>query len=212
MRAYTALVVVLLAPRGATAERRFQALQRIRHAHDSAYARWLPHLTLIPPYLVHVPDDDPEPLATVSRSLDALAQSLAPVCAQHVMHHLTLSEIHSFRLRRYHNIHLRPTRASGEPLVAFQRELSAAASPHMPRAPRRRETFVPHASLGQSYSPDDTAHIQEEARRWLACRLPSEPAQPDEGLAVSIQRIQIMYKSSQQKGPYTLWKELSLCR
>ena len=212
MRAYTALVVVLLEPLGATAERRYQALQQIRHAHDAAYTRWLPHLTLIPPYQLHVPDEDPEPLATVSRSLDALAQALMPVCAKHMAHELNLSELHSFRLRRYHNIHLRPTRASGAPLVTLQRELSVAASSHIPRSARRREGFVPHASLGQSYSPEDTAHIQEEARRWLACRLPSEPAQLDEGLRVSIRQIQLMYKTSQQKGPYTLWRELSLSR
>jgi len=212
MRAYTALVVVLLEPLGTTAERRFQALQQIRHAHDAAYTRWLPHLTLIPPYQLHVADEDPEPMATVSRSLDGLAEALAPVCARHSAHELTLSEVCSFRLRRYHNIHLRPTRTSGAPLVALQRELGAAATAHLPRSSRRRENFVPHASLGQSYSPEDTAHIQEEARRWLACRLPSEPVQLDEGLCVSVHRIQIMYKTSQQKGPYTLWKELSLRR
>ena len=96
--------------------------------------------------------------------------------------------------------------------MSLQRELSVAASSHIPRSARRREAFVPHASLGQSYSPEDTAHIQEEARRWLACRLPSEPVQLDEGLRVSIRQIQIMYKTSQQKGPYTLWRELSLSR
>lgn len=212
MRSYTALVVVLLEPLGATAERRFHALQQIRHAHDAAYTRWLPHITLIPPYLLHVADEDPEPLATVSRSLDALAHDLAPVCAAHAAHEICLSEIHSFRLRKYHNIHLRPTHASGAPLVALQHDLRRAAAPHLPRPPRRHETFVPHASLGQSYTPEDTVHIQEEAQRWLMCRLPSEPAQSGEGLQVSIQRIQIMYKTSQKKGPYTLWKELSLFR
>ena len=41
---YTALVVVLLKPRGALAEQRFRELQRIRHTYDAAYTLSLIHI------------------------------------------------------------------------------------------------------------------------------------------------------------------------
>ena len=56
--AYTALVVLLLRPAGAADAQRMQQLQRIRHTYDAAYTRWLPHITLVPPFAVPPPDAD----------------------------------------------------------------------------------------------------------------------------------------------------------
>ena len=251
VRTYTALVVVLLRPHGATAARRYEELQRIRHAHDAAYQRWLPHMTLIPPFQMQtrepegaegqVPDG-------IRARLDAMAAAIRPTCQEHASMVLQLNEVHLFPLRRYRNLHLRPPEACIEPLAALQKDVSQAMQPHIPsqeerdvrrrsrspqgqssapqeersqrpqrpqRPPRQQDRFVPHASLGQAYTPEDKEDIIEDATRSLGCvdrtsRDHDSEHAGAEGLQVIVDRIQLMYKTSQAKGPYTLWQEFPL--
>lgn len=222
VRTYTALVVVLLRPHGATAARRFDELQRIRHAHDAAYQRWLPHMTLIPPFQMQTrePEGAEGQLPDGIRArLDAMTAAIRPACQEHVSMVLQLNEVHLFPLRRYRNLHLRPPEASIEPLAALQKDVSQAMQPHIPsekeRQPRQQNRFVPHASLGQAYTPEDKEDIIEDATRSLGCvdrtsRDHDAEQAGSEGLQVIVDRIQLMYKTSQAKGPYTLWQEFLL--
>lgn len=213
MATYTALVAVLLEPSGTLAERRFTALQRIRHMYDAAYSRWLPHITLIPPFRWSStePMSSTDPPPWLQTKLHALTQDLQAACALHHSHTLTLSDINTFRLRRYSNVHLRPDQASGTPLVALQRDLARAAQLHLPTgAKRKRERFIPHASLGQAYSCDDQRALFDEARQTLGATAPEESSIEDGGLRVRIHQVQVMYKPSTQKGPYTIWSHVPL--
>ena len=88
------------------------------------------------------------------------------------------------------------------PLLALQRDIQRAAAPHLPARGRRRERFVPHASLGQAYSAEDRAAIELEAVR--DCRL------HDGGISVAVDHVQVMYKPSGARGPYTLYREAAL--
>lgn len=182
---YRALVVLLLRPADGCAAH-FAALQRVRRGHDQAYRRWTPHITLIPPFLVDS--------AEVAR-LDELADALAPVCAAAAPHTLTLTAIGTFRLRRYHNIHLVP--ADAAPLAALQRELAAAAAAS--GVPTSTQAFAPHASLGQSYSAADKARIAAGAQHAL-------------GLRVPVDHVAIMYKPAGAPGGYDIYRELPLGR
>ena len=178
---YKALVVTLLEPLDTTAEHRFAALQNIRHSYDAAYTRWLPHITLIPPFIIkppaskeHSSSASSSPAvstdlpAWLSQTLQDLSQRLVDVCKRHSAHNLRLCEVHSFRLRAYTNMHLRPDKI--------------------------------------------TADLETEARQFLACSRPSDAFVPveDSGLLVRINKIQVMYKHGQQKGPYKIWRELRL--
>lgn len=221
---YKALVVTLLEPLDTTAEHRFAALQNIRHSYDAAYTRWLPHITLIPPFIIkppaskeHSSSASSSPAvstdlpAWLSQTLQDLSQRLVDVCKRHSAHNLRLCEVHSFRLRVYTNMHLRPDKITAEPLLALQHDLSKTAAPILP-SKRARQGFIPHASLGQAFSPEDRADLETEARQFLACSRPSDAFVPveDSGLLVRINKIQVMYKHGQQKGPYKIWRELQL--
>lgn len=209
--AYTALVVLLLRPAGAADAQRLQQLQRIRHTYDAAYTRWLPHITLVRPFAVPPPDAGAEGDADagaagappwLARVLDTLSDDTARACARHARHRIALTDLGVFRLRRYENVHLRPSAASAPPLLALQRDIQRAAAPHLPARGRRRERFVPHASLGQAYTAEDRAAIELEAER--DCRL------HDGGIAVAVDHVQVMYKPSGARGPYTLYREATL--
>ncbi|WFD35375.1 hypothetical protein MCUN1_002229 [Malassezia cuniculi] len=186
--AYRALLVVHLRPVGAHAAK-FAALERIREAHDHAFERWRPHLTLIPPFVF---DAD---VPGLNDRMDALCDALAPVCAATPPHILTLGQIGSFRLSRYHNIHLRPTDQTA--LASLHAALCAAARGHVPARALRTKGFTAHASLGQSYSAADKREI---------CTAASEAV----GLDVAVDSVQVMYKEASVSGPYALWRELPL--
>lgn len=181
---YRALVVLLLRPASGCGAQ-FAALERVRAAHDHAYRRWRPHITLIPPFLL-----DEEGL---SARLESLAAALAPVCAAAAPHTLTLAALGTFRLRRYHNIHLVP--ADAAPLAALQEQLSAAAAAS--GIPPSTQPFAAHASLGQSYSAADKARIAAGAQHAL-------------GLRVPVDHVAIMYKPAGAPGGYAMYRELPL--
>lgn len=212
---YTALVVVLLEPLGATAERRFATMQELRRMYDMAYERWLPHMTLIPPFLIPERLPDPsvrpasvaEPPAWLAEHLDAYARDLQRVCDGHEPMHVRLCRLNWFRLRAYANTHLRPDGATGAPLMRLQRDLYRATLPHRPRRKHaaKDRPFVPHATLGQRYTPQQF----EEFERLAQAQLGLDDAR-DGGVLVQIRKIQLMYKHGQRKEPYTIFRELPL--
>lgn len=205
---YTALVVLLLRPAAAIDAQRFQQLQRIRHTYDAAYTRWLPHITLVPPFPIEatdVPDDAASGVPiTLAHTLQGLSVDVAEACARHTPHMLRLNETGVFRLRRYENIHLRPDAASVAPFLALQRDVQRASAAYIPPGKRRPGRFVPHASLGQAYTSEDKADLVQVATRDLGLE--------HGGLTVCVDGIQVMYKPSQERGAYTLWRTLPLPR
>lgn len=211
MPSYTALVVVLYTPKNALAEQRYGALQVIRRTHDAAFRRWRPHLTLIPPF--HIRSDEPasaQPPPWLAQALRALTHDLRRVCSEHDAHDLQLSQIGSFKLRRYQNIHLRPSTATSAPLMALQAALADAAAPHLPTSRRQHERFVAHSSLGQAHSKTQRATLVDEASTHLGAVPLNATPDEDSGLLARIDRIQVMYKPTEHRGPYTLWEEVPL--
>ncbi|WFD33081.1 hypothetical protein MSPP1_004138 [Malassezia sp. CBS 17886] len=242
---YTALVVILLQPHGALASQRIQHLQRIRHTHDAAYARWLPHMTLIPPFVVERERGAPgsaeskgagspprshsahrsdasgryAPPAWLTETLDGITTAVRAACTTSEPAVVHLTDIGAFRLRNYENIHLRPSRTSARPLLSLQRAIHAAVSPLLPRAPtrrRQRDRFVPHASLGQAPTPEDRADIVHDARVWLHCdgegRGAADERRAPAGIDVCLSAVQVMYKPSHERGPYTVWADVPVGR
>ncbi|WFD06928.1 hypothetical protein MVES1_002283 [Malassezia vespertilionis] len=212
-RAYTALVVVVVRPQRATDAQRFASLQKIRRAHDAAYERWLPHLTLIPPFQLHGPPCNAALPAWLATDLDAVADTAQTVCDGTKRHTIKLQEIHSFPLRKYENIHLRPDRASAAPLAAFQKTLQQALHHCIRDKSKQRMRFVPHASLGQAYTPRDAETIVEKAVRTLQVKPPRRMPQPEapvQGIWADVATIQVMYKPVGAQGSYTVWRTLPL--
>lgn len=201
---YTTLVVLLLRPAAGVDAQRMQSLQRIRHTYDAAYTRWLPHITLIPPFQIEKEAEGEGVPPSLAQTLDRVSTDAQKACDRTAAHTLRLAEIGTFRLRRYENVHLRPDAATASPLMALQRDLQKEVAPHIPKGKRRREKFVPHASLGQAYAADDKQEIVFEATRDLGLD------GPEPGVLVQADRIQVMYKPSHEKGAYTLWRELAL--
>ncbi|KAJ9110864.1 hypothetical protein QFC19_001373 [Naganishia cerealis] len=64
---YIAVIVVIPAPLRTEDARKLEALQRLRQRWDQAFPRWVPHLTLIPPFAV----PPPEKLGGSSQSIGA---------------------------------------------------------------------------------------------------------------------------------------------
>lgn len=186
---YRALLVVFLRPIGEGSAGRFATLESVRRTHDHAYERWHPHLTLIPPFLF---ESDTTALAG---RLDALGDAVAPACATTSPFTLTFGEIGTFKLARYHNIHLRPSDQTA--LAALHASLCHAARGHVPDKALRTKGFTAHASLGQSYSAADKAKIATAARGVT-------------GLTVAVDRVHLVYKEASAQGPYSIWSELPL--
>lgn len=141
----------------------FDRIQSIRQEWDDAYNRWVPHITLIPPFVVEMPKhndtiDNDNPLKSI-------AKEVHNTCSNHSSHSITLNSIGKFRLRAYSNIHLCPSPPAGsEQLNTLQADLSQSLSSYLQNSKKRKEKeFKPHLSLGQSRSVEDEARIRELA-------------------------------------------------
>lgn len=113
------VIVVLLQPYGDQDQRRYEELQKLRQRHDQAFVRWLPHITLIPPFTLTAPPQVDDLNESSSDELDAvvqrheprlseIAQAALEVCKGHAAHSLLLDQVSTFPLRKYTNVHLRP--------------------------------------------------------------------------------------------------------
>jgi len=196
---FTALVVVLVEPQGATAQRRLSMLQHVRKVFDPAYRRWPPHITLVPP-AVYTPDgqdDALDPPAWLVRHLQRLTAGVERVCAEHPTHILQLRHLAAFE-RREAILHLRPSASSAEPLLSLQADVAQAALPHMPGV-RLRSTYVPHMTLGRVKTVERRRELEQRVMEVLG-----------DGLEVRVDRVHIMYKRGEAKQPYTTWRALPL--
>src|SRR3954452_14619991 len=125
-------------------------LQAIRAEHDRKLRRWMPHVTLIYPFLP-------------AEQLDRAVGRLAPACATLRPFELTLAAFDSFRHHRdNYTVWLRPE--PEEPLVGLQQALWGAAwEGPAPRPPWRR--FRPHLSVGQVRGRPALVNWLDELRR-----------------------------------------------
>ena len=121
--------VVIIPPREV-----WEPIQAIRRAHDKRFARWMPHLTLMYPF---VP----------KREFTKVLPDLAQVGWAQKPFELTLARFNSFRHGQGgYIVWLEPTPA--ERVVALQRALTRAL-PHFGDTGSSQDGFTPHLSVGQ---------------------------------------------------------------
>lgn len=216
------VLVVLLSPTTEQDRRGYDELQKLRRRHDQAFGRWLPHITLVPPFTLAASTNDGRPLA--EEKLSTIATAAEQVCLRHASHTLLLDQVSTFPLRSYTNVHLRPyptnfqdkgtrTAASetstthcSECIVILQRELDEAVGLLLREGTSkasRKTIFKPHVSVGQSTSPKATWQLCTNAEKVL--QLNGGP-----GLLCTIDRIQLMTKPKGDKGPHQIHTELPL--
>ncbi|GAK67992.1 uncharacterized protein PAN0_030d6222 [Moesziomyces antarcticus] len=229
-RELVGVIVVLLSPRTPSDRRRYDALQQLRREHDQAYARWLPHITLIPPFILssHQPSSTGDIFADLvssnAQKLDRIKQVAAEVCARYHAHALRLDQVATFPLRAYTNVHLRPTptnftdrstpsrsqSSAGEDtssrrIVQLQVELKQAVLPVVGSARSRREVWKPHVSVGQAHDPRQTWQLCTAAEDLL-----SEGGEA--ALTCDVDSVQLMLKPKRDPGPYHLHYSFPLAR
>ncbi|KAJ1034838.1 hypothetical protein NDA13_001092 [Ustilago tritici] len=111
-----AILVVFIKPFAEEDQYRFEKIQKIRRRYDQAFNRWLPHITLIPPFkLSPASSSNDEPPASLEdllslheQKLSQIAQAALEVCNRHQAHTSLLDQVSTFPLRKYKNVHLRP--------------------------------------------------------------------------------------------------------
>ncbi|WFC99416.1 hypothetical protein MYAM1_002160 [Malassezia yamatoensis] len=199
---YTVVVVILLRPAAAVDAQRIKHLQRIRKTYDSAYERWLPHITLIPPFRLGRATQEESTDSMLPgwfvKKLDNLRRDLEYACGKHSKHHLSLTELGSFRLRAYENIHLRPNKETASQLFDLQHDIRRASVPHVPKEFQENRAWKPHVSLGQAYTPQDQTAIRTEAMRDCALG--------QGGIEIAVDQVEIMYKPTKYRGGYTVYQ------
>ncbi|SPO28500.1 uncharacterized protein UTRI_04897 [Ustilago trichophora] len=109
------VLVILIKPSSDQDKQRYDQLQQLRRQHDQAFSRWLPHITLIPPFTLAGPSntkDSSPALADLvnihEAKLSQIAEAARKVCKRHETHSLLIDQVSTFPLRKYTNIHLRP--------------------------------------------------------------------------------------------------------
>jgi 2'-5' RNA ligase len=139
----TALVVI-------PPESTWPPIQAIRAAHDRKAGRWMPHITLVYPFL---------PAAEFERAVGRLG----PACAALRPFELRLARFDTFRHHREsYTLWLRPELE--EPLIALQRALRAACWEAEPPRPIWSR-FRPHLSIGQARGRPAMLRLLEQFRR-----------------------------------------------
>ncbi|SPO29374.1 uncharacterized protein UTRI_04897_B [Ustilago trichophora] len=109
------VLVILIKPSNKQDKQRYDQLQQLRRKHDQAFSRWLPHITLIPPFTLANPskiEDSNSILDELIKihelKLSQIAEAALQVCAKHETHSLLIDQVSTFPLRKYTNVHLRP--------------------------------------------------------------------------------------------------------
>ncbi|CDR99700.1 uncharacterized protein SPSC_05298 [Sporisorium scitamineum] len=229
------VLVVLLKPSTTRDQQRFEDLQILRRRHDQAFDRWLPHITLVPPFTLSSsnakgtsalePGTVLEELAQLhAEKLSQIVKAAAETCSKHSNHQLLLDQVSTFPLRKYTNVHLRPAPTnfhdkrspsstsppagahSSHRIVELQSELSDSLTPLLratTKIARRRETFKPHVSVGQSTSVKAAWQLCRSAEMLLK-------QQGGPGLLCDVDRVQFMIKPKGFQGAYHVHKELHL--
>lgn len=134
------VIVVFPTPLTPSDERKMQEIQGLRKEWDQAWERWLPHVTLVAPFLVPVPAQtaevtkkeegmehtmrpgkreagglipDNQPAASCTETERRIHEHLRHACAAFNSHTINISSINTFPLRGYTNVHLRPAEEDG---------------------------------------------------------------------------------------------------
>jgi 2'-5' RNA ligase len=136
--------LVLIPPRDA-----WPPIQAIRAEHDRKLRRWMPHITLIYPF---VPPS----------AFDEATARLAPACEAWAPFEVTLNAFDTFRHGRdAYTVWLRPEPEST--LISLHEALREATGGDGPRPPFRR--FRPHLSVGQASGRPAMLRLVEGLRR-----------------------------------------------
>ncbi|CAO1630795.1 unnamed protein product [Parajaminaea phylloscopi] len=237
---HIAVVAFLLPPppRGGPEHDLWTKLSETRQKWDSAVDRWVPHITLIPPFEIPWQAADQRgSSAGESAESVAVQDGIKEVCDRIrgalqgcAKHRLALDDVGVFKLHRYWNVHLRPsasTAATAEhsdrlAFVAMQHELSKATSDITAQGGRgnrskgqrqgqrhRERPFAPHASLGQAY---DEAQLDElvKAGKEISGTGEGASAPHRHHLQFTVDRIALLTKPSSRGGPYDVQAEFDL--
>jgi 2'-5' RNA ligase len=135
-------------------------IQAVRTEHDRKIARWMPHITLIYPFLP-------------AEEFDRAAERLGPTCAGLRPLEVRLAAFDTFRHHRdNYTVWLRPEPAG--PLVELHEALWAVAwEGQESRLPRRR--FRPHLSVGQVRGREAMVRLLDQLRvAWQPVQFPVE--------------------------------------
>ncbi|MHC4605639.1 MAG: 2'-5' RNA ligase family protein [Planctomycetota bacterium] len=119
----------------------WEPVQAIRRVHDRQIGRWMPHVTLLYPFL------PPDRLDETAPGLLEACRGLAPV-------ETALREFCFFRHRRGATIWLAPE--PKEKYVRLQAAIQKAFPGH-DDVSRHRDGFTPHLSVGQTDAPEALA-------------------------------------------------------
>ena len=146
---------VLVPPQGVWAP-----IQAIRTRHDRQVRRWMPHMTLLYPFV---------PRAELIR----ITQRLALVCSRIAQFEVELRDFGLFEHRSGRStLWLDP--APREPIVGLQRALREAL-PECARDARMRDEFRPHLSVGQARNKTEAADLQRVLRaHWQPIRFTAD--------------------------------------
>ncbi|MBP7933958.1 MAG: 2'-5' RNA ligase family protein [Phycisphaerae bacterium] len=130
-------------------EEMWPPIQAIRRVHDRHARRWMPHFTLIYPFLPRV-------------FFSALEPRIGEVCSQLEPFEIRLAELGHFE----HNPHSYTIWLVPEPADPFFRLQAAlvAAFPQYDDTSLYPQGFIPHLSLGQARRNDVLEKLKEEAR------------------------------------------------
>jgi 2'-5' RNA ligase len=231
------VVALLIQEQHVSEKEAIKKIQEVRRKYDQAYARWEPHLTLIPPFLIPFDSTSPNELATATTSthtsssssatpmgegspennelsevLQELSAKIQAVCDSQQRHSLCLDETNHFALRRYHSIHLRPSASTdSSAFLQLQQELEAALPETIDNA-RSKKNQAQQQQQRVAFKPhltlgQSTNEPIKEKIYHLAARILGTEKH---SLQVKVEKLQLMIKPVNRSGPYEVYREFHL--
>lgn len=216
----------------------FKQLETVRRKWDAAAPRWVPHITLIPPFVV--PDEGQvkhevgsltqeersersrgqDPHDAASSILQSISQRIADALSEIQPHTVRLDDVGSFKLRKYWNVHLRPqskeasqsgpttTDNGRDEFTAMQNVLARA----LPELVTDNRPFAPHASLGQARTKEELAELMRLGRGLTgqADEAIENSAEPKRCLECSVSEVTLLAKPQGKPGPYDVWATIDI--
>jgi 2'-5' RNA ligase len=129
----------------------WEPVQAIRRIHDRQFQRWMPHVTLLYPFL---------PRTALAEAIPAAAEALARVRAFEIV----LARFEAFRHRGgTYTLWLAPEPKDG--LVALQAAL-VRRFPECAAVNRFGGGFTPHLSVGQARGEDELRAFRRDLEGW----------------------------------------------
>lgn len=129
-----------------------EPIQSIRSQFDSRFRRWMPHITLLYPFV---------PIEKLNEAVTLLKQHTW----KQEPFQVTLNEIKYFRHKHHYTIWFEPIPAG--PLIQLVRELNQIF-PEYNDTSRYRKGFTPHLSLGQAKNKEELKIRMELIREQLS--------------------------------------------